>query len=273
MFGYVTANVAELDTQQRQRYGEIYCGICQAIGKECADICRLGLRYDMAFLAALLLSLYEPEEEKSQGRCLTHPLKKRPRTHSEIIRYTADMNVALAYGSCLDNWNDEHKLSAKMLAQAMEPHYRRICQAYPRQCGVMERCLKQLRELEKENCPEPDKPAGVFGELMAELFIWKEDMWQDTLRACGQALGRFIYLLDAWMDEKEDRKKGNYNPLIAKAESVNMEQILPLTMSRCTYYYEKLPLVQDKGLLDNILYSGVWVRYRETEKHRKERGK
>ena len=39
-------------------------------------------------------------------------------------------------------------------------------------------------------------------------------------------------------------------------------------MGRATAYYEKLPLVQDKGLLDQILYSGVWVRYRE--KNRKE---
>ena len=33
-------------------------------------------------------------------------------------------------------------------------------------------------------------------------------------------------------------------------------------MGRCTEYYEKLPLVQDKGLLDNILYSGIWVTFR-----------
>ena len=39
-------------------------------------------------------------------------------------------------------------------------------------------------------------------------------------------------------------------------------------MARCTAYFEKLPLVQDKALLDNILYSGVWVRYRQ--KNRKE---
>ena len=35
-----------------------------------------------------------------------------------------------------------------------------------------------------------------------------------------------------------------------------------LTMSRCTDYFERLPLVQDKDILDNILYSGVWVSHR-----------
>ena len=37
-------------------------------------------------------------------------------------------------------------------------------------------------------------------------------------------------------------------------------------MGRCTDYYERLPLVQDKGLLDNILYSGVWGIYRGKRK-------
>ena len=39
-----------------------------------------------------------------------------------------------------------------------------------------------------------------------------------------------------------------------------------LTMGRCTAEFEKLPLVQDKPLLDNILYSGVWVNYRRKRK-------
>ena len=44
------------------------------------------------------------------------------------------------------------------------------------------------------------------------------------------------------------------------------EEYLVNTMGRCTAYYEKLPLVQDKDLLDNILYSGVWVNYRGRRK-------
>ena len=40
------------------------------------------------------------------------------------------------------------------------------------------------------------------------------------------------------------------------------EEYLVLTMGRCTHFFEKLPLVQDKPLLDNILYSGVWINKR-----------
>jgi hypothetical protein len=40
------------------------------------------------------------------------------------------------------------------------------------------------------------------------------------------------------------------------------DEYLVLAMGRCTAYYEKLPLVQDKAILDNILYSGVWSNFR-----------
>ena len=43
-------------------------------------------------------------------------------------------------------------------------------------------------------------------------------------------------------------------------------------MGRCTEHYEKLPLVQDKALLDNILYSGIWVQYRSKRREEDSHG-
>ena len=44
------------------------------------------------------------------------------------------------------------------------------------------------------------------------------------------------------------------------------EEYLVLAMAKCTDHYERLPLVQDKDILDNILYSGVWVNARGEKK-------
>ena len=142
---------------------------------------------------------------------------------------------------------------------------------YPRQCGAIRKSLETLAGLEQENCPNPDLPAAAFGELMAELLVWKEDFWAPTLRRMGMELGRFIYLMDAVMDYAGDEKKGKYNPFLAMGQGENRadwEQCLVLTMERCTEAFEMLPLVQDKAILDNILYSGVWVSYRGKEKRR-----
>ena len=46
------------------------------------------------------------------------------------------------------------------------------------------------------------------------------------------------------------------------------DDYLVLAMGRCAEYYEALPLVQDKALLDNILYSGIWMEYRRRQRGR-----
>ena len=110
MFGYVSASYDELDEVQQRRYGAVYCGICRSIRKQSGQLARLALSYDMAFLALLLTSLYEPEETSGGNACILHPIKKRPWADNAYIRYAADMNVALACYNFLDDWQDHPPL-------------------------------------------------------------------------------------------------------------------------------------------------------------------
>ena len=265
MFGYVVANMKELTKEQRSRYGGVYCGICVRIREQASQIARLGLSYDMAFLALLLMSLYEPEESASPLRCPVHPLRRGGRYDNEFIRYAADMNVALAYYNFLDDWRDDGKRSAKWMADAFGKTLPEIAEKYPRQCEAISRCIRDLSELEKQNCPNPDEPAHCFGRLLGELLVYREDLWATNLRRMGDALGRFIYLADGAVDYRSDLKKGKYNPFIAMGggeDWARWDEYLVLAMGRCTDYFERLPLVQDKDILDNILYSGVWSNFR-----------
>lgn len=267
MFGYVMANGRELNKQQRQRYSAVYCGICRNIRDGASNIARLGLSYDMAFLALLLTSLYEPEEHGGNHACLLHPT--RHWADNEYIRYAADMNILLGYYNCMDDYADEGKVSAKWMANVFSPAIHRIKEQYPRQSAAVETCLAELSALEKENCANPDLPAGCFGKLMAEILVYREDFWADALRQMGDALGRFIYLADAAADYRHDQKKKQYNPFIAMGtgeDPAAWEQYLVLEMGRCTDHYRRLPLVQDKEILDNILYSGIWLEYRNRQK-------
>lgn len=265
MFGFVMANTAELDKAQKERYGSVYCGICRGIRSDASQTARLGLSYDMAFLSLLLMSLYEPEETAGKPACGLHPLKPRYYVDNRFIRYGADMNVALAYYKAMDDLADEKKAGSRTLAKVFGKTLPQIKARYPRQCEAMEACIAELSALEKADCQNPDEPAGCFGRLMAELLVYEEDLWAPTLRQMGMALGRFIYLADAAVDYAKDCKKGRYNPLKTQ-DPAHWEQFLVLSMARCTDYYERLPLVQDKAILDNILYSGVWITYRRRSK-------
>ena len=272
MFGLVCADLKALSKEEKSRYNSIYCGICRQIREQCSSSARLGLSYDMAFLALVLMSLYEPEETSGNRACKLHPIKPRPWVDNEIIRYCAYMNVALGYYKALDDYQDEGSFSGKVMCSIFGRDLEKLKTLYPRQCEAIETCLTELRQLEAENCPNPDLPAGCFGRLLGELFVYKEDMWADTLRNMGDALGRYIYLADGAMDYRRDQKKEQYNPFLAMGTGESIDQwetYLVLAMGRCTDYYERLPLVQDKKIMDNILYSGIWIGYRAKVRNQK----
>ena len=272
MFGFVTASLKELTEKQQTRYNAVYCGICRQIRLRASQPARLGLSYDMAFLALLLMSLYEPEEETGTRACSLHPIKPKPWVDNEYICYAADMNVLLAYYKAVDDRNDEQSLSAGVRARIFGKNCKAIEERYPRQSKAIVECIAEINRLERENCPNPDLPAGAFGRLMGELLVYHEDLWATTLRQLGMQLGRFIYLADGAVDYRKDRRKGRYNPYLAMETGEDWprwEEYLVLAMGACTRAFEKLPLVQDKDILDNILYSGVWGNVRR----KKQQGK
>ena len=276
MFGFVMADLKELTREEQERYNRIYCGICRRMRLRAGGSVRLGLSYDVTFLSALLMSLYEPEEETGKRACYFHPIRPRPWVDNALITYGADMNIALAYYNALDDFEDEGKFSAKVASNIFGKEMDTIRALYPEKCKCIEENLKQLRTLEEENCPDPDKMAACFGALLGELFVYKEDMWADRLRGLGDALGRFIYLADAAIDYRKDGEKGQYNPFIAANMTHNwdvFESILVSLMERCTGYFEQLPLVQDKKILDNILYGGIWLQYRQKQRRQTRGGK
>lgn len=265
MFGIVRANYQELNKEQRARYNAAYCGVCRRMCQENGTVSRFGLQYDMAFLALLLSSLYEPEEQSGNRACNFHPICPRKWVDNPYIGYSGDMNLALAYYKALDDVRDEGKGAAKKAVAVFEKAMPSIQARYPRQCKAMEECLAELGALEQAQCQQPDLPANCFGKLMGELLVFEEDLWAPTLRKMGMALGRFIYLADAVIDYKKDKKKHRYNPIAAGCGDLDPDRwdtCLVGEMGKVARYFESLPLVQDKAILNNILYSGVWMEYR-----------
>ena len=94
MFGYVTLYRKGLAEAEMDRYQAYYCGLCRTLGRRYGRTGQLALSYDMAFVAILLTALYDTPTAFSEGRCVPHPLKKRPRADNELLDYAADMTAA-----------------------------------------------------------------------------------------------------------------------------------------------------------------------------------
>lgn len=271
MFGYITADKNSLSPQQLERYRGCYCGLCKAIGRRSGSLARFALTYDMTFLILLLNSLYEPEESSGSERCPVHPLKTDPWWSSPVTDYAADMNIALAWLSLIDDWKDEKKPVSLLEAALLRKGKERVAADYEEKWKEIQISMDRLEEAERNRLSSPDEGAKAFGHIMGELFLYKRDRWEPVLRAIGHYLGSFIYILDAFEDLEKDEKRGLYNPLSAmKDEGAQKEdfiKILTMFMADCTTEFEKLPLVKDIDIMRNILYNGVWSRFtREPDK-------
>lgn len=261
MFGHIQANLNDLTQEEKDRYQAAYCGLCRTLGEKYGFRARISLTYDLTFLSLLLSSLYEPEERGGSSRCIVHPCKKHPYATNSCTEYAADMTIALVYHKCLDDWKDEHKRTRKWYSSALEESYRTVKGKWPEQCNGIEAQLAELSKIEEDDSLPPDLAINCCGYLMESIFTYQHDFWEKDLRKLGFGLGRFIFLADAVIDYKKDCKDGNYNPL--KKLSMTDDEIrsvLKGMLGDSSQAFEKLPLVQDVGLLKNILYSGVWIK-------------
>lgn len=277
MFGYVTVCEPELKVKDLKKYRAYYCGLCRTLKEDYGFMGQMTLTYDMTFAVILLSSLYETTTKHEEHRCKVHPAKRQHMLQNEITSYAVAMNVLLAYYHMEDDWQDDRKVSSLMTKSLIQGKAKKIIEKYPRQSEIIRKSLKELGECEHENSMDIDRAAGCFGRLMAELFVWKEDIWEKTLRKMGFYLGKFIYLMDAYEDLPEDRKKNRYNPLKELAKrpdyEAQMEQILRMMIAESTVRFEQLPCLVDVDILRNILYDGVWNHYNKIQMKKREDNK
>lgn len=274
MFGYITVHQSELKVREYETYRASYCGLCRSLKKRHGRIGQMTLSYDMTFIALLLTGLYEPQTRSGSGRCLAHPMQVHHYRENPYFNYAADMNVMLTWYKCLDDWHDERKLSRWLFAQALRPKMKKIRRLYPEKAELVQGELDALSRMEREGVCNVDRTAGHFGEIMAELFVYRDDEWKQTLRRMGFYFGKFIYLMDAYEDIEDDLKHGRYNPLADLYRKDTFEEdaqeILKMMMAETSRAFEQLPILEDAEILQNILYAGVWTRYGQIRCSRKE---
>ena len=217
MFGYVRAAPDKLTAEEEQRYRALYCGLCHTLGRRYGAVSRMILNYDFTFLAALLSGAIKTEER----RCVASPVKKRTvARENEALDLAADVSVILTYWKLRDGAADSGGLSRRgygAVARLLGRAYREAARLHPDFDAATCRELERLATLEAERCPSLDKPADTFARLLGSVAGELPDpIQQRIMEQLLYHLGRWIYLVDALDDLKEDAESGNYNPILLR---------------------------------------------------------
>ena len=273
MFGYIITNAETLPKERQERFRQFYCGLCRQLRVRFGLIGTAALSFDLTFAAMLLNALYEPGESGGRERCLPHPMKRHGYVTSPALDYAADMNIALAYYKCLDDWQDDRNLLASGEAALLKKGYADVRSRYPEQCFAIEAWIKEIHRIEASGKMEIDPPVNATGRMLGALFDYRSgDIWSGTLREIGDGLGRYVYFMDAYDDLDADIRRNRYNPLKPFKDREDYEAMclsaLTMMVADATQAFELLPIVQDADILRNILYSGIWSKYAMLQKKR-----
>ena len=134
---------------------------------------------------------------------------------------------------------------------------KKIRRLYAQNTADIEKHLKEISDLEAQNCRSIDEISSKFGHLMECVFAYDDSEDSDALKYMGYTLGRWIYIIDAIDDFAKDKKKGSYNPFLSKDDILKSLPSLWYNLSETAKAYELLHIKRNKGLTDNIIYYGL----------------
>lgn len=217
--------------EEQKRFRLNYCGTCKTIAKEYGQKERLFLNFDVVFLSELLDSIVDEAtsfEYIKPAACFS-----LPQTTDQIpyfLKYTAAVNILLAYYKIQDNIIDSQtRLNFwKLLKYAENASFRKANQ-FLLEAGLSIQLIenhiyKQFR-IEGSKKVFQDFQDTIFyysqytSKITGEIFKGgvihlKDENLENNLRLIGEKFGTIVYLVDAWKDKEEDKKKGQFNCLL-----------------------------------------------------------
>lgn len=269
MFGYVTVYEKLVSEADFAVFKEYYCGLCKAMGRYCSQLTRLGLSYDITFLAIVLSSLNNADSEKEHKSCIAHPFRKRDYVVNDAaVNYAADMGVLLDYYKLLDDWKDERSIKALAGLLLFRVGKKRAFARNRKKSLLINEYLKKLSTLEAAECSSIDECADCFAKILEALFtpdFITDETQIEILKWFGYNIGRWIYVIDALNDMEKDYKSGEYNPFNAgfgggdykeyvKKLRLEKDFTLTYTLSNAAAAFDLLDIKRNKSLLEGIIY-------------------
>ena len=273
MFGYIRTDTPELRVRENEYYRAVYCGLCRAQGKCTGQCSRMTLSYDMVFLALVRLAVSGEIPAIKRAGCIAHPFRKRNYLdYCESLAYCADVSALLVYGKTADDLKDERG-SKRLKALAIKPIAKRMrkkaLQRYAELDKLIEVGLRRLSEIEEERLESVDIPADCFGELLGDLLSYGlPEKESRILKNIGKHVGRWIYILDAADDLKEDLKRNRFNPfvclygnqMLTEEQKRDISTSLRLELLAAEPAFDLLEYNCDRNveeLIKNIIYRGM----------------
>lgn len=285
MFGYITPLKMELKVKEFDYFKSYYHGLCYALKDNFGNIPRLTLNYDMTFISFILDGLSDEQIYINNKRCIKHPTYDIQVTNeTKALKYGATLSLIFFSYKLEDNIKDENSVKSKLFNIFLNPYSVKALDKNKNISNIIKNNLNELSNLESKKTFEfLDEIVHPFADTMGLILkLYDDNLVNDStelrndLYSLGYAIGRYIYIMDAFDDIEDDLIKMQFNPLIIlhnltsdnineKLESLMLEVDYTIIscISKCKELIEKISFVKHKEILNNIIQLGMPNKYYE----------
>lgn len=275
MFGFVYIDKPELKIKDYETYRGVYCSLCKALGKNYSAPARFILNYDCTFLSLFLMSKSKECCGFKKGRCPFNPAKRCNYTINadEALNKGAALTVISSYYKLLDSIADGgffKKIGCTLIRPLFALWHKKAKKNFPDYDKAVKEMYYSQLECEKGENPCLDMAAEPTAKMLETVLRLEaeSEAEEKVFSQFGYHLGRWIYLMDAAADLKEDSKSGNFNPFLLKfgnirdTDSKEIDAVISQSYFLLTKAYELIDKHRFHDILDNIIYSGLAAKQR-----------
>ncbi len=274
MFGYIRVDKPNILIKDFATYKAYYCGLCKTISKKYFNqLMRLGVNYDIAFLSMLAHNYENAEPAFREERCIIHPIGPRfpVIVNDRVQERVVDINTILGYYKIYDDRRDKGGIKYAAAGGVLKGAYRKAAKKYPELDAALADCFERQARLEDAGSADIDALAEISGDIMTAVGRAATDNFDEDLNVLCMALGRWLYIIDAYDDMAKDKKEGAFNPFnlspYAGADPVKLNaevrEKLYGYISEIRSAYDRMKILYSEGPLSNVIYLGLRQRTEE----------
>ena len=285
MFGYVTPLKSELKVKEFEYFRSYYCGLCNEIKREYGNIPRFCLNYDLTFIAFLLDGLYNESLDLQAIKCLRHPNKTIIiSSKTNALNYCANLSILLFDYKLKDNIRDDKSIKSKFFELILSSSTKKSLLQLNNLSDKISNNLSLLASLEKsKSFTSIDEICHPFSDIMGCIlsdfpYMLEED--NDKIRSdlyyLGYFIGKWIYLIDALDDLKDDIITNSFNPYVVIFNKDNLEYenlilscideidfYITNCIVNCSDFLKDIPFKKHYSIIDNVINLGMLNKYYE----------
>jgi hypothetical protein len=175
----------------------------------------------------------------------------------------------MAAAKAKDDARDTGRPLARLRPHMLSDAYKKAADRRPAVNRDMLEMTAELRGMEARGSGNTDETADTYARLFGNVLMELDVVQSHILYEIGYSMGRWVYLIDAYDDIKQDLEHGEYNVFVNKygiTGSVpaevkrEIEFGFHFTLSKAMQALKRLELKKNRGILENIICLGLKER-------------